>query len=280
MDRSGRGLGGFGRLGGGSDGGAQRPGGLFGGWWRVGYRGDGAEGPLAVWEAVSEKVEAGEACVALTNPEPHERRNLQPAVEPRGGIQEWPHRDEPEGRVRESDQGGGLSIWRARDKNNHYIARYNPVENLRLYELVDGKRTQLATRKWRNRKVRGRRWRWSQDNHITVSLDGKVLLEHDSNTFGEAGGVGLWTKADAATVFRSRLCGRTDRAQRSGNRGRPGAGRPRVYRRGRADFRLPGVVIGVDSGHFVVERADSVKSASTSPLRWMGSPGRCGGGRG
>jgi hypothetical protein len=26
------------------------------------------------------------------------------------------------------DQGGGL-IWRARDANNYYVARYNPLEN-------------------------------------------------------------------------------------------------------------------------------------------------------
>ncbi len=31
------------------------------------------------------------------------------------------------------DQGGGL-IWRRRDANNYYIARYNPLErNFRVY---------------------------------------------------------------------------------------------------------------------------------------------------
>ena len=28
----------------------------------------------------------------------------------------------------EIDQGGGV-VWRARDANNYYIARYNPLEN-------------------------------------------------------------------------------------------------------------------------------------------------------
>src|SRR5205823_3800997 len=39
------------------------------------------------------------------------------------------------------DQGGGL-IWRAKDKSNYYLARYNPLEdNYRLYKVQKGKRT-------------------------------------------------------------------------------------------------------------------------------------------
>src|SRR6516165_7394152 len=38
----------------------------------------------------------------------------------------------------EIDQGGGL-VWRAKDKGNYYLARYNPLEdNFRLYKVVDG----------------------------------------------------------------------------------------------------------------------------------------------
>jgi hypothetical protein len=37
--------------------------------------------------------------------------------------------------------------------------------------------------------------------HITCYLDGRKLLEADDDTFGKAGMVGLWTKADAVTAF-------------------------------------------------------------------------------
>ena len=47
----------------------------------------------------------------------------------------------------ELDQGGGV-VWRAKDKNNYYIARYNPLEdNFRVYKVEGGKRTQFASAK-------------------------------------------------------------------------------------------------------------------------------------
>src|SRR5262245_4670418 len=43
------------------------------------------------------------------------------------------------------DRGGGL-VWRYRDQNNYYVTRWNPLEdNFRVYHVVDGKRTQLAS---------------------------------------------------------------------------------------------------------------------------------------
>src|SRR5262245_49105610 len=39
----------------------------------------------------------------------------------------------------EVDRGGGL-VWRAKDRNNYYICRYNPLEdNFRVYKVEDGK---------------------------------------------------------------------------------------------------------------------------------------------
>lgn len=104
-----------------------------------------------------------------------------------------------EGRI---DQGGGL-IWRVRDANNYYIARWNPLENnFRVYYVKDGKRVQLATADvtvpadaWHSIRIE------HQGNHITCYLDGTKLLEADDPTLPEAGGVGLWTKADAASFF-------------------------------------------------------------------------------
>jgi hypothetical protein len=99
------------------------------------------------------------------------------------------------------DQGGGL-IWRARDAQNYYIARYNPLEdNFRVYKVVDGKRTMFqdapAPRAsgWRTIRVVAR------GTHIACYLDDIKRLELDDATFPGAGKIGLWSKADAQTDF-------------------------------------------------------------------------------
>ena len=100
------------------------------------------------------------------------------------------------------DQGGG-PIWRVRDADNYYIARWNPLENnFRLYYVKDGKRVQLDTADvgapadtWHTIRVE------QQGNHIACYLDGVMLLETEDSTLPESGGVGLWTKADAASFF-------------------------------------------------------------------------------
>jgi hypothetical protein len=101
------------------------------------------------------------------------------------------------------DQGGGL-MWRYRDANNYYVARYNPLEsNFRVYKVVDGKRAQLGSKgeldlaenKWHQLSIRmvGKR--------IECSLNGEKHLEVEDETFTAAGKIGLWTKADANTRF-------------------------------------------------------------------------------
>ncbi len=100
------------------------------------------------------------------------------------------------------DQGGG-PLWRCRDRDNYYIARWNPLEdNFRLYFVRNGKRKQLASANvqadpkiWHQIKITHRA------NRITASFDGKELIEIEDSTFTKAGKVGLWTKADAATSF-------------------------------------------------------------------------------
>lgn len=101
------------------------------------------------------------------------------------------------------DQGGGV-IWRARDGNNYYIARYNPLEtNFRIYYVKNGGRKQLASAgrvgisagEWFKLKI-------IQDgDKIEGYLNGKKYLEVSDNTFTGPGGVGFWTKADAASSF-------------------------------------------------------------------------------
>jgi hypothetical protein len=102
----------------------------------------------------------------------------------------------------EIDQGGGL-MWRVQDENNYYVCRINPLEaNYRVYVVKDGVRRQLATAL---ADVEAGRWYTLEVEHrgdeITCSLDGKALLHATDATIPAAGGVGLWTKADARTSF-------------------------------------------------------------------------------
>lgn len=101
------------------------------------------------------------------------------------------------------DQGGGV-IWRARDANNYYIARYNPLEdNFRLYSVKNGRRKQLASAsgigvqsgEWFKLKI------VQQGDRIEASLNGRKYLETTDRTFTKAGGIGFWSKADAASSF-------------------------------------------------------------------------------
>jgi hypothetical protein len=101
------------------------------------------------------------------------------------------------------DQGGG-PIWRVRDRNNYYVARLNPLEdNFRVYFVKDGRRRMIASA-----DIHGiRQGNWfrikitMQGESITGWVNGKKLIEVNDSTFNKGGGVGLWTKADAASSF-------------------------------------------------------------------------------
>lgn len=99
------------------------------------------------------------------------------------------------------DQGGGL-VWRAKDAKNYYITRWNPLEdNFRVYNVVDGRRSQLdsadikVSAGWHTLEVE------MVGSHIECSLDGKRYLDVKDSTFEGAGKIGLWTKADAQSHF-------------------------------------------------------------------------------
>lgn len=102
----------------------------------------------------------------------------------------------------EIDQGGG-PIWRVQDENNYYVCRFNPLEsNYRVYVVADGVRRQLGTALV---TVAAGTWHRVEVEHtgdqIICWLDGKKHLEVRDDTITAAGGVGLWTKADARTSF-------------------------------------------------------------------------------
>ena len=99
------------------------------------------------------------------------------------------------------DQGGGL-VWRARDAKNYYIARYNPLEdNYRVYKVVNGRRSRLqsasikGTEGWHKLRVT------MQGDRIKCYYDDKLYLDVQDSTFKDPGKIGLWTKADAKTLF-------------------------------------------------------------------------------
>ena len=100
------------------------------------------------------------------------------------------------------DQGGG-PIWRVQDNDNYYIARWNPLEdNFRVYLVTNGSRKTLdsATVKADPAKWHTIRIEHSADE-IRCYFDGEELLKAHDQTFPGAGGVGVWTKADAVTQF-------------------------------------------------------------------------------
>jgi hypothetical protein len=100
------------------------------------------------------------------------------------------------------DQACGL-VFRYRDENNYYLTRANALEdNVRLYYVKDGRRTQIAG--W-NGKVTSGSWHQlgveAVGDHFVISWDTKPVLQANDTTFSQAGKVGVWTKADSVTYF-------------------------------------------------------------------------------
>jgi len=75
-------------------------------------------------------------------------------------------------------------------------------DNYRVYKVVDGKRSQVASA-----EVKAPAGKWyhlrvvQQGDHIRCYLDGKPMLDVHDGAFTAAGKIGLWTKADAVTQF-------------------------------------------------------------------------------
>jgi len=101
-----------------------------------------------------------------------------------------------------SDQGGGI-VWRAADAKNYYVVRYNPLEdNFRLYKVVQGSRSEPLqdvtikhTDGWHELRVT------MTDDKIECFYDGRKYMDYKDSSFPAAGKIGLWTKADALTLF-------------------------------------------------------------------------------
>jgi predicted membrane-bound spermidine synthase len=100
------------------------------------------------------------------------------------------------------DRGGGL-VWRAQGFSDYYVARWNPLEgNLRIALVEDSNRVTLAETdvaldpsRWHRLHV------VAEGPHIEVTIDDLPPLIADDTRLPGPGRVGLWTKADAKTLF-------------------------------------------------------------------------------
>ncbi len=160
-------------------------------------------GPLATWEVIEDdKAPSGQKVLALTrvNHDSGSTFNLcwTNKVEFLNG--EISVRFKPvTGRI---DQGGGI-MWRVQDRNNYYVARFNPLEdNFRIYFVANGHRMMINSARVRLSSDRYHTMKIVQhDDTYECYLDGKRYLHGTDERFKSKGGVGLWTKADAATRF-------------------------------------------------------------------------------
>ncbi len=179
----------------------------------------GSEGPKATWQVVADPATATPTTTPTTTsapaPSPARVLSLTAVNHSSTGAYNLCWTDGVqftngtiEARVRANagseDQGGGV-MWRVQDHNNYMVARYNPLEeNFRLYFVSEGKRKQLATATiapaiptgvWFTIRVE------HTANAIVCSLNGTKELEATDDHIRRGGGVGVWTKADAATSF-------------------------------------------------------------------------------
>ncbi len=99
-------------------------------------------------------------------------------------------------------QAGGV-VARYIDRNNYYLARASALEdNVRLYAVVQGKRTQIGSQpvivdpaKWHKLRL------VASGRHFQVYFNDVMLFEADDDAHRDGGQVGLWTKADSVTLF-------------------------------------------------------------------------------
>ncbi len=103
------------------------------------------------------------------------------------------------------EQGGGVA-WRVRNADNFYGCAYNPADGkFRVFKVIDGREQELGTADFKGSGPDASTWytinaRMSGDT-ITCSINGQELLHATDATLKDAGHIGLWARADAATSF-------------------------------------------------------------------------------
>ncbi len=160
-------------------------------------------GPLPTWKVIIDSsAPSGTKVLAMVRPNHRSAGTFNlcwtDSVQMEDGILEVKFRA-IRGKI---DRGGGI-MWRVKDRNNYYVARYNPLENnFRIYYVKNGKRVMIASAeislpagKWHTMKIVQR------GDRFEGYLNGRKFLSGRDRHIRGAGGVGLWTKADAVTRF-------------------------------------------------------------------------------
>ncbi len=169
--------------------------------WKV--EGTRQRGPLATWQVTADKTApSGTKALTLTSPNHTSGGTFNLCWTGKVRFLNGTLSVRFKANSGREDQGGGI-LWRAQDKNNYYVARFNPLEdNFRLYTVKEGVRRMLKSARihlpahvWHQMKI------VQEKNTIKAYLNGKEYLNYSDATFTKPGGVGLWTKADAATSF-------------------------------------------------------------------------------
>lgn len=101
------------------------------------------------------------------------------------------------------EQHGGGICWRAQNNDNYYYANWNPLESkLGLHAMVNGKPFEIQTvtlhadlSTWHTIAVEHFR------SKISVYFDGNLIIALEDQTLTLPGMIGLWTKADACSMY-------------------------------------------------------------------------------
>jgi len=169
------------------------------------------QGKAATWQAIADESAPSRPQVVAVTANENRGRTYNLLIAEGTKYKDLQIRVMVKANAGEEDQGGG-PIWRAKDADNYYIARWNPLEdNFRVYSVKDGQRKQLGSA---DVKANPRTWHEITISHsgtkIVASLDGKQMIELEDSTFTEAGKVGLWVKADGKTAFDNLWVARLD----------------------------------------------------------------------
>ena len=172
--------------------------------WSVYYTGRKGETPK--WQVVQDKNNKVLAQMTSKNPNYHFNVAVYDKLQAKDMVLEV----KLKGVSGHKDQGGGF-VWRFTNSDNYYVVRANPLEdNVVLYKVVDGKRTDLPVLgKGRTYGVDvpalGKGWNKLKlivsGNLFSVYLNGKPIFQVKDNSITTKGKVGLWTKADAVSYF-------------------------------------------------------------------------------
>lgn len=100
------------------------------------------------------------------------------------------------------DRAGGIVV-RLANADNYYVLRANALEdNVNFYHVVRGSRREIrgagarvASDQWHTLSLK------AVGDQFTIGFNDKTLFGVSDRTFGNAGKVALWTKADSVTRF-------------------------------------------------------------------------------